>query len=137
MKTVVLGRTGIKVPQNAFGALPIQRVPDEMAVKLFGRILLPRWQCCVRIILMFTSFIVRKSVTAQGTARACMKLCRRRRRREKSGISASQHISWAWLWKQLSPVYTPLCSFPFLICLVTRKKSWYAYARKIRWVLSV
>ena len=34
MKTVVLGRTGIKVPQNAFGALPIQRVPDEMAVKL-------------------------------------------------------------------------------------------------------
>ena len=43
MKTVVLGRTGIKVPQNAFGALPIQRVPDEMAVKLFGRILLPRW----------------------------------------------------------------------------------------------
>lgn len=34
MKTVVLGRTGIKVPQNAFGALPIQRVSDEMAVKL-------------------------------------------------------------------------------------------------------
>ena len=26
MKEIVLGRTGIKVPQNAFGALPIQRV---------------------------------------------------------------------------------------------------------------
>ena len=29
-----MGKTGIKVPQNAFGALPIQRVSTEMAVKL-------------------------------------------------------------------------------------------------------
>lgn len=34
MKEIVLGRTGIKVPQNAFGALPIQRVDMNMAVKL-------------------------------------------------------------------------------------------------------
>lgn len=34
MKEIVLGRTGIKVPQNAFGALPIQRVGMNMAVKL-------------------------------------------------------------------------------------------------------
>ena len=29
MKTITLGRTGIKVPQNGFGALPIQRVSIE------------------------------------------------------------------------------------------------------------
>lgn len=34
MREIVLGKTGIKVPQNAFGALPIQRVSTEMAVKL-------------------------------------------------------------------------------------------------------
>ena len=34
MKTVRLGKTGITVPQNAFGCLPIQRVSKEVAVKL-------------------------------------------------------------------------------------------------------
>ena len=34
MREIVLGKTGIKVPQNAFGALPIQRVSMDMAVKL-------------------------------------------------------------------------------------------------------
>lgn len=34
MKEVVLGRTGIRTPQNAFGALPIQRISTEDAVYL-------------------------------------------------------------------------------------------------------
>lgn len=34
MKQITLGRTGITVPQNAFGALPIQRVSQEEAVRL-------------------------------------------------------------------------------------------------------
>jgi hypothetical protein len=34
MREVVLGKTGISTPQNAFGALPIQRVDMNMAVKL-------------------------------------------------------------------------------------------------------
>ena len=34
MKSVTLGSTGITVPQNAFGALPMQRVSKEVAVKL-------------------------------------------------------------------------------------------------------
>ena len=34
MKTVRLGTTGIIVPQNAFGCLPIQRDTKEVAVKL-------------------------------------------------------------------------------------------------------
>ena len=37
MKTIKLGNTGIETPQNAFGALPIQRVSTEMAVKLVRR----------------------------------------------------------------------------------------------------
>ena len=37
MKQITLGSTGITVPQNAFGALPIQRVNTEMAVKLLRR----------------------------------------------------------------------------------------------------
>ena len=37
MKEVTLGRTGIRVPQNAFGALPIQRVSHETAVGLLRR----------------------------------------------------------------------------------------------------
>ena len=37
MKKVVLGKTGIISAQNAFGALPIQRVSDEYAVKLLHR----------------------------------------------------------------------------------------------------
>ena len=34
MREITLGKTGIKVPQNAFGALPIQRVDMDTAVKL-------------------------------------------------------------------------------------------------------
>lgn len=37
MRQVTLGKTGITVPQNAFGALPIQRVSQETAVKLLRR----------------------------------------------------------------------------------------------------
>ena len=32
MKMITLGSTGIAVPQNAFGALPVQRVDMETAV---------------------------------------------------------------------------------------------------------
>ena len=37
MKNVTLGKTGISVPQNGFGALPIQRVSKETAVMLLRR----------------------------------------------------------------------------------------------------
>ncbi|MCR5322962.1 MAG: aldo/keto reductase [Lachnospiraceae bacterium] len=37
MKTITLGKTGITSPQNAFGALPIQRISTEAAVKLLRR----------------------------------------------------------------------------------------------------
>ncbi len=37
MKTVTLGKTGITSVQNAFGALPIQRVSDDCAVMLLRR----------------------------------------------------------------------------------------------------
>lgn len=37
MKNVTLGRTGITVPQNGFGALPIQRVSQNEAVKILRK----------------------------------------------------------------------------------------------------
>lgn len=37
MKTITLGSTGITVPQNAFGALPIQRDTTEVAVDLLRK----------------------------------------------------------------------------------------------------
>ena len=37
MRTVTLGSTGIVTPQNAFGALPIQRVSEQDAVALLRR----------------------------------------------------------------------------------------------------
>lgn len=37
MKTITLGKTGITTPQNAFGALPIQRIDTGSAVKLLLR----------------------------------------------------------------------------------------------------
>lgn len=37
MKEIILGSTGIKVPQNAFGALPIQRDSVEVAVDLLQK----------------------------------------------------------------------------------------------------
>ena len=37
MREITLGKTGICVPQNAFGALPVQRVSDETVVKLLRR----------------------------------------------------------------------------------------------------
>ena len=37
MRTITLGRTGITVPQNGFGALPIQRISQEDAVMLLRR----------------------------------------------------------------------------------------------------
>ena len=37
MRQIKLGRTGITTPQNAFGALPIQRIDKESAVKLLRR----------------------------------------------------------------------------------------------------
>ena len=35
--TVTLGKTGITTNKNAFGALPVQRVNDEEAVKLLRK----------------------------------------------------------------------------------------------------
>ncbi|MBO6066516.1 MAG: aldo/keto reductase, partial [Lachnospiraceae bacterium] len=37
MKQITLGRTGITVPQNGFGALPIQRISKEDAVSLLRK----------------------------------------------------------------------------------------------------
>ena len=37
MKTIRLGSTGIEVPQNGFGALPIQRVSDEEAIRILRK----------------------------------------------------------------------------------------------------
>ncbi len=37
MKRIVLGSTGITVPQNGFGALPLQRVSKEESIKLLHR----------------------------------------------------------------------------------------------------
>ena len=37
MNTVTLGRTGLQVPRNGFGALPIQRIPKADAVRLLRR----------------------------------------------------------------------------------------------------
>lgn len=37
MRTITLGKTGISTPQNAFGALPIQRVSMETAVSLLRK----------------------------------------------------------------------------------------------------
>ena len=37
MREIMLGNTGIAVPQNAFGALPIQRVSEGEAVALLHR----------------------------------------------------------------------------------------------------
>ncbi|MBR6959534.1 MAG: aldo/keto reductase, partial [Clostridiales bacterium] len=37
MRNITLGRTGITVPQNAFGALPIQRISKDDAVRLLRR----------------------------------------------------------------------------------------------------
>ena len=37
MKHITLGKTGITVPQNAFGALPIQRVNKDTAVSILRR----------------------------------------------------------------------------------------------------
>lgn len=37
MRTITLGQTGITTPQNAFGALPIQRVDMETAVRILRR----------------------------------------------------------------------------------------------------
>ena len=34
MKSITLGSTGITVPQNGFGALPIQRISKENANRL-------------------------------------------------------------------------------------------------------
>ena len=37
MRTITLGKTGITTPQNAFGALPVQRVDMEKAVKILRK----------------------------------------------------------------------------------------------------
>lgn len=37
MKNITLGSTGITVPQNGFGCLPIQRDPEEVAIKLLQK----------------------------------------------------------------------------------------------------
>ena len=37
MRNVTLGSTGITVPQNAFGALPIQRISEQEAMYLLRK----------------------------------------------------------------------------------------------------
>ena len=44
MKEITLGKTGIKTPQNAFGALPIQRVTmDRSEERRVGKECRSRW----------------------------------------------------------------------------------------------
>ncbi len=56
MREIVLGKTGIKVPQNAFGALPIQRVDMVMAVKL----LRGAYEGGMRFFDTFTELLIRR-----------------------------------------------------------------------------
>ena len=37
MRTITLGTTGITTPQNAFGALPIQRTDTQTAIRILRR----------------------------------------------------------------------------------------------------
>ena len=37
MKKITLGKTGIVAPQNGFGALPIQRDSEEVAVEILRK----------------------------------------------------------------------------------------------------
>ena len=37
MDVTVLGKTGIRVPNNGFGALPVQRVSEAEAVRILRR----------------------------------------------------------------------------------------------------
>lgn len=43
MRNITLGSTGIIVPQNAFGALPIQRDSFDVAIKLLKRAPSKNW----------------------------------------------------------------------------------------------
>ena len=47
MKTITLGSTDITTPQNAFGALPIQRISTEEAVHLLHRAYNPKTKCSI------------------------------------------------------------------------------------------
>ena len=47
MKTITLGSTGITTPQNAFGALPIQRISTAEAVGLLRRAYNPKIKCSI------------------------------------------------------------------------------------------
>ena len=37
MRQIALGKTGIVTPQNAFGALPVQRCDDDTAVNILRK----------------------------------------------------------------------------------------------------
>ena len=39
MRTITLGQTSITTPQNAFGALPVQRDDFETAAKILGSVI--------------------------------------------------------------------------------------------------
>lgn len=56
---VTLGRTGITVNKNGFGALPVQRVSKEEAIVLYIRHM--RW-CEIHLIRQEPTAIVRKSL---------------------------------------------------------------------------
>ena len=47
MKTITLGSTDITTPQNAFGALPIQRISTDEAVHPLHRAHNPKTKCSI------------------------------------------------------------------------------------------
>ena len=119
MRKITLGKTGITVNKNGFGALPIQRISEESAVYLLRKAYDNgirfydtarfytdsekklglafegmRGNIYLASKTIFTSSIIRPSVQSRETEADFMKPCWRRRHREKSAISELPITDW-------------------------------------------
>ena len=102
----------------------------EMTLK---RILRLHFPFSRQIMWIYTSSIILPSVQREETEVASMKLWRRQRGKERSGILALQPIGWELQRRPLSLGSMKHCSFPSPISAERRRWNWWRCAERGVW----
>ena len=135
MEYVVLGRTGLQVNKNGFGALPIQRISKEEAGKLLKKAFenginyfdtaraYSDLQSFRQTTSICTSSTIRPFVRSREMGRGYMRRLWKQKSREKSVISVLQITELQWQKKRFYPVFMRHYSSRFLIWHRKRKRS--------------
>ena len=149
MERVTLGKTGITVNKNGFGALPIQRISTEDAVKLArkaydagitffdtARFYTDSEEKLGEAFEGMREKVYIATKTAAANADDFTRRCWKRRHREKSTTSVSRTTGLPWQTRRSSPDFMRRFSSRSAIWQQRRTSSWWRSVSRREWDLS-